>query len=58
MATDTPAAQLPMAWQGIRFNDRGQNVLATPVIAQVQGGQYRTVAPKEMAASQPVFAAQ
>ena len=56
MATDAAGDKLPVAWSGIRFDESGQNVLATPALRQVQGGVYRTVAPDEVAVAKPMFA--
>lgn len=54
-ATDVPGEQTIMPWKGIRFDDTGQNVLATPVIQQVQSGSYHTVYPQAVAAQAPVW---
>ncbi len=49
MATDTPGGETPMLWDGIRFDDTGQNVLATPALQQLQHGAFQTVAPDGVA---------
>lgn len=55
MATDTPGSETLMMWDGIRFDDSGQNVLATPALQQVQGGAFQTVAPDAVATAAPVW---
>ncbi len=50
LATDIPAAQLIMPWNGVRFDpETGQNTLAQGVIVQIQGQKYYTVWPWELA---------
>jgi len=39
-------------WKGVKFDETGQNIEATPVIQQVQGGTYRTVYPFDVAAAE------
>ena len=53
MATDTPGSELPMLWEGIRFDDSGQNVRATPALQQMQGGAFKTVAPDTVGVAAP-----
>ena len=57
MATDTPGNETLMLWDGIRFDDGGQNVLATPALQQVQKGTFQTVAPDAVAVAAPVWPA-
>lgn len=49
-ATNIAGAELPVPWDGIRFDDRGQNLGTRNVILQLRGGKYRTVYPFELAA--------
>jgi branched-chain amino acid transport system substrate-binding protein len=51
-ATDVPGDQLIVPWKGVKFDETGQNIEATPVIQQVQGGTYRTVYPFDVAAAE------
>jgi len=51
VATDVPGDQLIVPWQGVKFDETGQNIEATPVIQQVQGGVYRTIFPFDVAAA-------
>jgi len=41
----------------VKFNEKGQNVLATGLITQIQGGQHHPVWPKELATKEYVFPA-
>ena len=44
-------------YKGVKFNEKGQNVLATGLITQIQGGQHYPVWPKELATKEYVFPA-
>ena len=55
ISTEVPGEDTIMPWKGIRFDETGQNVLATPVIQQVTGGVYHTVYPAEIAVQEPVW---
>ena len=55
MATDTPGGETLMLWDGIRFDDSGQNVRATPALLQAKDGAFRTVAPEEIAVATPIW---
>jgi branched-chain amino acid transport system substrate-binding protein len=44
-----------MTWKGVKFDETGQNVLGTPCIVQIQGGQFRTVYPSDIASSKIIF---
>ena len=47
-ATDIERGHMSNGW-GARFDDKGQNLLAAPVLAQWQGGLLRTLSPREAA---------
>ena len=49
IATDVPGNQTIMPWKGIKFDETGQNIEATPVIQQVVDGKYVTVFPADVA---------
>ena len=49
IATDVPGNQTIMPWKGIKFDETGQNIEATPVIQQVFDGKYVTVFPADVA---------
>ncbi len=53
--TDVPGDQTIMPWKGIKFDETGQNVEATPVIQQVTGGIYHTIYPFDVAVQAPVW---
>jgi branched-chain amino acid transport system substrate-binding protein len=52
-ATDLKPDQLMMGYKGVKFDDKGQNILAAGVIIQLQGADYLTVWPKANAAKAP-----
>jgi branched-chain amino acid transport system substrate-binding protein len=45
-ATDLKPEQLMIGYKGVKFDDKGQNILAAGVIIQLQGADYVTVWPK------------
>ena len=50
-ATDLKPDQLMMGYKGVKFDDKGQNILASGVIIQLQDGEnYVAVWPKANAA--------
>ena len=54
-ATDLKPDQLIMGYKGVKFDDKGQNILAAGVIIQLQDGEnYVTVWPKANAEKAPV----
>ena len=55
VATDIPGDQTIMPWKGVKFDETGQNINATPVIQQVVNGTYVTVFPAAVAAREPVW---
>ena len=55
MSTNVPGDQTIMPWKGVRFDETGQNVDATPVIQQVVSGAYRTVYPADVAVQEPAW---
>ncbi len=55
-ATDLKPDQLMMGYKGVKFDDKGQNILAAGVIIQLQDGEnYVAVWPKAGAAKAPVM---
>jgi branched-chain amino acid transport system substrate-binding protein len=55
-ATDMQPDQLMMGYMGIKFNDKGQNILASSLIIQLQDGEnYVAVWPKANAAKTPAL---
>ena len=55
MATNVPGDQTIMPWRGVKFDETGQNVEATPVIQQIVNGAYRTVYPAAVAVQDPAW---
>jgi branched-chain amino acid transport system substrate-binding protein len=54
-ATDLKPNQLMMGYKGVKFDDKGQNILASGVMIQLQDGEnYVTVWPKDSATKAPV----
>jgi branched-chain amino acid transport system substrate-binding protein len=55
-ATDLKPEQLMMGYHGVKFNEKGQNILASGLIIQLQDGEnYEAVWPKENAVKDPVL---
>src|SRR3954470_15712649 len=55
-ATDLKPDQLIMGYKGVKFDDKGQNVLAAGLVIQLQDGEnYVPVWPKSLAKTAPVF---
>ncbi len=54
---EIPAEELIMPWKGIKFDENGQNILATGIIVQMspEDGKYHTVWPREIATMDPIF---
>ena len=55
IATDVPGDQTIMPWKGIKFDNTGQNIAATPVIQQIKKGKYHTIYPFDVAAEEAVW---
>jgi branched-chain amino acid transport system substrate-binding protein len=53
--TNLPGDQLIMPWDGIRFDETGQNKLGAGIIVQVQDGKYVTVWPFKLASKDIVW---
>ena len=55
-ATDLKSEQLVLGYKGIKFDDKGQNILASGVIIQLQDGEnYVSVWPKASAEKAPIL---
>ena len=54
-ATDLKADQMVAGYDGVKFDDKGQNVLAASVVTQMRGGKYVTIAPKARATNEVVL---
>jgi branched-chain amino acid transport system substrate-binding protein len=51
-ATDLKPNQLMMGYKGVKFDDKGNNTLASALLIQVQGDAYVAVWPKENATAE------
>ncbi|MBI4636817.1 MAG: branched-chain amino acid ABC transporter substrate-binding protein, partial [Candidatus Rokubacteria bacterium] len=49
VATNIPGDQLIMTWEGVKFDQTGQNTGVKGIILQMQGGKYHTVYPFDAA---------
>ena len=47
--------QLAVPWEGVQFDETGQNILASGIVMQVIDGDYRTVWPHERRAREPII---
>ena len=55
-ATDLKPEQLIMGYKGVKFDDKGQNILAAGLVIQLQDGEnYVAVWPKNQAKTAPVL---
>jgi branched-chain amino acid transport system substrate-binding protein len=55
-ATDLKPDQLMMGFKGVKFDDKGQNILAAGLVIQLQDGEnYVAVWPKDKAKTAPVL---
>jgi branched-chain amino acid transport system substrate-binding protein len=53
-STEMGPEEVPVALDGIRFQDNGENALALAAMNQVQDGNIKVVYPEEFAAAQPI----
>jgi branched-chain amino acid transport system substrate-binding protein len=54
-ATNLPAEQMAAGYDGVKFDDKGQNVLAASVVTQLRGGQYVSIFPKARATADVIM---
>lgn len=54
-ATNIPGDQLIMTWEGVKFDETGQNTGVRGIILQLQGGRYHTVYPFEAATREVIY---
>jgi branched-chain amino acid transport system substrate-binding protein len=55
VATNIPGDQLIMTWENIKFDETGQNTGVRGIILQMQGGQYYTVFPFNVATKDVIY---
>lgn len=51
-ATDLKPNQIMMGYKGVKFDEKGQNILAAAVLIQAQGDQYVSVWPRDKASAE------
>src|SRR6266851_1993778 len=54
-ATNLPADQMVTGYDGVKFDDKGQNILASSLVTQMRGGKYVAIWPKARATDQVVL---
>jgi branched-chain amino acid transport system substrate-binding protein len=54
-ATNLPADQMVTGYDGVKFDDKGQNVLASSLVTQMRGGKYVAIWPKARATDQVIL---
>ncbi|MBV8192833.1 MAG: ABC transporter substrate-binding protein [Alphaproteobacteria bacterium] len=54
-ATNLPADQMVTGYDGVKFDDKGQNVLASSLITQMRGRQYVAIWPKARATADVIL---
>lgn len=55
VATSIVGDQLIMTWDGIKFDETGQNTLVKGIILQLQGGKYHTIYPFDVATKDVLY---
>jgi branched-chain amino acid transport system substrate-binding protein len=55
VATDLPASQMITGYDGVKFDEKGQNIKAAALITQMRGGSYLPVWPKEKSAGEIIL---
>ncbi len=55
MATDLKADQMVTGYDGVKFDAKGQNVLASSLVTQMRGGQYLGIWPKARATADVIL---
>jgi len=53
--TDIPADQLIVTWEGVKFDEKGQNILGKGIVRQMLKQEYKTVWPFDVAAEEIVY---
>jgi branched-chain amino acid transport system substrate-binding protein len=55
VATNIPGDQLVMTWDGVKFDETGQNVHVKGIIVQLQGEKWYTVYPFDIATKEVLY---
>jgi len=53
--TDIPGSYLALPWQGVKFDQNGQNIYGNPIITQWRDGKLKAVWPKQIAEMEIVW---
>ena len=53
--TNFSADEVIMAWEGITFDEKGQNTLGRGLVGQLENGEIKTVWPFDLATTEPVY---
>jgi len=53
--TNIPPDQLVMPWTGVKFDEKGQNIGVRAILQQLQGGDYHTVYPFDLATKNAIY---
>ena len=53
--TNIPPDQLIMPWTGVKFDEKGQNIGVRAILQQLQGGDYHTVYPFDLATKNAIY---
>lgn len=54
-ATNLPADQMVTGYDGVKFDDKGQNTLASSLVTQMRGGKYVAIWPKARATADVIL---
>jgi branched-chain amino acid transport system substrate-binding protein len=54
-ATDLKADQMVTGYDGVKFDDKGQNILGSSLVTQMRGGQYVAIWPKDRATTDVIL---
>jgi len=54
-AITVPPEKIIMTWDGVQFDENGQNILGTPCIVQIQNQEFKAVYPYDIASSKLQF---
>jgi branched-chain amino acid transport system substrate-binding protein len=54
-ATDLKADQMVPGYDGVKFDDKGQNILGSSLVTQMRGGQYLAIFPKDRATTEVIL---
>ena len=53
--TDLKADQMVPGYDGVKFDDKGQNILGSSLVTQMRGGQYLAIFPKDRATTEVIL---